>query len=135
MSLLIKDTEAGQRDRMRDDLARISQATDKMQRLLDELLELSRVGRLMNAPEQVPLENIVREAVSTEAARARGAGRAPIAGSSSTGCGWWKSGRTSRQRRSLWASPRRVLDRRGQSDLARVLRARQRPGHRSAFSR
>ncbi len=64
MSLLIKDTEAGQHERMREDLARISQATDKMQQLLNELLELSRIGRLMNAPERVSLENVVREALS-----------------------------------------------------------------------
>jgi len=33
-----------------------------MQRLLNELLELSRVGRLANPPERVPFEDIVREA-------------------------------------------------------------------------
>ena len=35
-----------------------------MQRLLNELLELSRIGRLMNAPERAPFESIAREAVS-----------------------------------------------------------------------
>jgi signal transduction histidine kinase len=35
-----------------------------MQLLLDELLELSRIGRLMNPPENVPFEAIVREALA-----------------------------------------------------------------------
>ncbi|HSD82256.1 MAG TPA: GAF domain-containing protein, partial [Anaerolineae bacterium] len=64
MGLLMKDAAAGDLDRMQADLARISQATDRMQRLLNELLELSRVGRLANAPERVSLESIAREAVS-----------------------------------------------------------------------
>ncbi len=64
MGLLTKDVAAGDLDRMHTDLMRISEATDKMQRLLNELLELSRVGRLANAPERVPLESIVREALS-----------------------------------------------------------------------
>ena len=36
---------------------------DKMQRLLSELLELSRIGRMMNPPQAVPFEAIVREAI------------------------------------------------------------------------
>jgi len=34
-----------------------------MQSLLNDLLELSRIGRIMNAPEKTPFEEIVREAV------------------------------------------------------------------------
>ena len=45
------------------DLARISRAADRMQQLLHDLLKLSRIGRLMNPPEQIPFETIVREAV------------------------------------------------------------------------
>ncbi len=44
-------------------MARIVEATDKMRRLLDELLELSRIGRMMNPPEAVPFEAIVQEAL------------------------------------------------------------------------
>jgi PAS domain S-box-containing protein len=63
MGFLEKDAETGNLDRLRDDLARITQATDKMQRMLNELLELSRVGRMMNAPQRVSLDSIAREAV------------------------------------------------------------------------
>jgi signal transduction histidine kinase len=58
-----QDARAGNFDRMEADLARIVDATDKMRRLLDELLELSRIGRLMNPPETVPFEAIVQEAI------------------------------------------------------------------------
>ena len=63
MELLEKDALAGDRDRLRSDLARIGEATDKMQRLLNDLLELSRIGRIMNPPQEVPFETIVRDAI------------------------------------------------------------------------
>jgi signal transduction histidine kinase len=37
-------------------------ATDKMQNLLNDLLELSRVGRIGNDPEVIPFEELAREA-------------------------------------------------------------------------
>ena len=64
-----KDALAGNIERVRTDMARIIEATDKMQRLLTELLELSRIGRMMNPPQVVPFDDIVREAV--ELARGR----------------------------------------------------------------
>jgi PAS domain S-box-containing protein len=54
---------SGDMQRMQADLARISNAADKMQRLLDELLELSRIGRLTNPVKAVPLSQLAREAV------------------------------------------------------------------------
>ena len=54
---------SGDVDRLRSDLQRISAATSKMQRLLNELLELSRIGRLMNPSEVVAFETIVRESL------------------------------------------------------------------------
>jgi len=54
---------AGNVEQMQADMARISNAAEKMQRLLDELLELSRIGRLMDSPEEVPLGELVDEAV------------------------------------------------------------------------
>jgi signal transduction histidine kinase len=45
------------------DIARITEATKRMSQLLNELLELSRIGRLMNQPENVPFESIAGEAV------------------------------------------------------------------------
>jgi signal transduction histidine kinase/PAS domain-containing protein len=58
-----KNALSGNVERVRADMARIIEATEKMQRLLNELLELSRIGRTMNPPQVVPFEAIVREAV------------------------------------------------------------------------
>jgi len=57
------DAQAGDTKRVEDDIQRISEATDKMHELLKDLLELSRIGRLMNAPEIVSFQSLVREAV------------------------------------------------------------------------
>ena len=48
---------------MEDDLACISNAADKMDQLLKEVLELSRIGRLVNPPVRVSLEELAREAL------------------------------------------------------------------------
>jgi signal transduction histidine kinase len=63
LSLLEKDALAGNAERVKADVARIVEATDKMQHLLEELLELSRIGRTMNPPQAVPFEAIVRDAI------------------------------------------------------------------------
>lgn len=49
--------------KLKEDIQRIKNAVDKMQRLLDELLELSRIGRIMNPSENIPFEEIVRDAL------------------------------------------------------------------------
>lgn len=59
-----KDAVSNNVDRLRADIARISEATNKMQRLLYDLLELSRIGRLMNPGQIVPFEDIAREAIN-----------------------------------------------------------------------
>ena len=61
--LAVTDLAAGQLDRVRLDLGRIVAAADKMHGLLDDLLELSRVGRVVHPPEDVPLGELAREAV------------------------------------------------------------------------
>ena len=48
LGYLEQDAVSGNYVRLRSDIQRITDATDKMQRLLNELLELSRVGRLKN---------------------------------------------------------------------------------------
>ena len=48
---------------IRNDLARINGATEKMQHLLTDLLELSRVGRIVNPAEVTSFTDIAREAV------------------------------------------------------------------------
>lgn len=64
LGYLEKDALAGRLDRLKADINRINEATDKMGRLLNDLLELSRIGRLMNPPENVPFQAIVREALA-----------------------------------------------------------------------
>jgi PAS domain S-box-containing protein len=59
-----KDAAAYNMERLRSDIARISEATNKMQRLLYDLLELSRIGRLMNPSQPMPFEDIAREAIN-----------------------------------------------------------------------
>jgi signal transduction histidine kinase len=63
LGLLAKDLEDGRHDRVAGDLERIKGAADSMERLLDELLKLSRIGRVANPPERVPLAFVVRDAV------------------------------------------------------------------------
>lgn len=63
LGFLHEDSRAGNMPRLEADIQRITGATDKMQALLNDLLELSRVGRLINKPELVPFHQIVTEAV------------------------------------------------------------------------
>jgi PAS domain S-box-containing protein len=55
------DTKQGDAKRMHSDLARIGEATKKMDRLLHDLLELSRIGRAVGSLEDVPLTELARE--------------------------------------------------------------------------
>lgn len=63
LSYMEKDIQEGKIERVKKDIERISHAAEKMQRLLGELLELSRIGRITNPPRLVPFEAIVRDAV------------------------------------------------------------------------
>jgi len=63
LGFLERDSVRGHTTRLKADIKRISDATDKMQLLLNELLELSRVGRLMDQYEEIPFEKIAREAL------------------------------------------------------------------------
>lgn len=74
LGMLFKDATDGNMERLRKDMTFINEATDKMQRLLDELLELSRIGRLMNPPESIPFGELVREAVEMVSGRIVNAG-------------------------------------------------------------
>ena len=63
LGYLRHDAEKGDLQRFDKDVNRIESAVDKMQALLNELLELSRVGRITNPPENVPFGEIVQETV------------------------------------------------------------------------
>ncbi len=61
LGFLKKDLETNREDRIQKDFSRIEEATLKMGTLLSELLELSRIGRIINQPEQVDLVKLTRE--------------------------------------------------------------------------
>ena len=58
---LLADAAAGRTGRLNEDLNRILQAADKMSDLLNGLLQLSRVGRMVNPPTQVPMNKLVAD--------------------------------------------------------------------------
>ena len=64
IGLLEEDTRAGDSERVQKDLNRIREAKDKMYQLLNELLELSRIGRMMNEPENMSYNDIINEALA-----------------------------------------------------------------------
>jgi len=61
LGYLETDLQNGYFDKVSRALNRIRDATKKMQRLLDELLELSRIGRIVNSPKDVPFGELVKE--------------------------------------------------------------------------
>jgi PAS domain S-box-containing protein len=63
LGFLEQDAANGNTTRLKADIQRIASATDKMQLLLNELLELTRVGRLTNPYQNINFEEIAREAV------------------------------------------------------------------------
>lgn len=64
LGYLREDATSGGMERFDKDLKRIANAADRMQSLLNDLLELSRVGRIINPPEDVPFARIVEEALA-----------------------------------------------------------------------
>ncbi len=75
LGMLEKDALAGDLERMKSDIGRIRGAAAKMSQLLEELLELSRVGRVAHEPQDVDLGALVAAAVErlTGQIEARGA--------------------------------------------------------------
>ena len=63
LGFLEQDAISGNIVRLRSDIQRIASATDKMQMLLNELLELTRVGRLVNPYQKVDFRELAREAI------------------------------------------------------------------------
>jgi signal transduction histidine kinase len=69
IGLLEEDVRKGNASNFQNDLERIREAKDKMHRLLNELLELSRVGRMINVFEDVSMLQIVEEALALTSGR------------------------------------------------------------------
>lgn len=71
LGYLEQDTANGNMERLKSDTKRIASAVDKMNQLLDDLLELSRIGRLINPSEVIPFEEIVHTALDLVEERVR----------------------------------------------------------------
>ncbi len=63
LGYLEQDALAGKHERVKSDMQRIIAATEKMQMLLNDLLELSRVGRLKNESVGISFGELVHDAV------------------------------------------------------------------------
>jgi light-regulated signal transduction histidine kinase (bacteriophytochrome) len=64
IGLLQQDIQSNREDAVISDMQKIIDATDRIARQLDELLELSRVGRLVNAPVDIDLGEMVSSVVT-----------------------------------------------------------------------
>ena len=62
IGMLSEELADAHEEPIQGDLVRIAKAADTMGTLLEDLLELSRIGRLANPPEDVPLDALVDEA-------------------------------------------------------------------------
>ncbi len=58
-----EDAASGNTERLKRDIESIQKAASKMQKLLNELLELSRIGRMMNDPQTVSMNDLVDSAL------------------------------------------------------------------------
>jgi PAS domain S-box-containing protein len=58
-SIAREDLEQGKLENLASDLERVESASKKMDRLLNDTLQLSRIGRVANPPEDVPFDKIV----------------------------------------------------------------------------
>lgn len=63
LGYLEKDAYAGNFENLKNNMQRILMAVDKMHRLLKDLLELSRIGRLINIPVEISFNEIVKDAI------------------------------------------------------------------------
>jgi signal transduction histidine kinase len=61
LGMLQKDIQENRQDRIETDFKRISSATEKMGILLSELLDLSRIGRIVNRPEAIAPDALIHE--------------------------------------------------------------------------
>jgi signal transduction histidine kinase len=63
LGFLEKDAHSGNFERLEKDSQRIVQATHKMQNLLDDLLELSRIGRIVGPSQTIPFDELANDAL------------------------------------------------------------------------
>ena len=71
LGMLQKDLRDGRQDRLTSDFQRISNAADKMHALLSDLLQLSRIGRVVNPFGEVDLIKLTADSLENLDARIR----------------------------------------------------------------
>lgn len=69
LGMLDGDLAQGNTERARQDIERIRKASSRMGELLSDLLELSRIGRMKNPSESVPLRELVDQALEVLSGR------------------------------------------------------------------
>ena len=74
LGFLKQDAEKGDLEQMNADLRIANEAVKNMDQLLSETLELSRVGRVVNPPEDVPFGKIVEDALEKTSEKIRSKG-------------------------------------------------------------
>lgn len=63
LGIMEQDLLSGKRDQVLLDMKRISDAADKMENLLRDLLELSRIGRIVSKPVKISSEKLFQDAI------------------------------------------------------------------------
>lgn len=63
LGYLEKDARAGNHERLERNIAQINSAAQKMSKFVDEILDLSRIGRIVNPPSNISFGDIVQEAL------------------------------------------------------------------------
>jgi PAS domain S-box-containing protein len=61
LGFIHEDVQRGEMEKFENDLSKIANAADRMQALLNDLLELSRIGRITNPPQDLPFTQIIDE--------------------------------------------------------------------------
>ena len=71
LGMLNKDLQDNQPEKIQNDFDRIANATEKMDALLSDLLELSRIGRILNPPVEIESTRLIQDALDSVDARIR----------------------------------------------------------------
>ena len=71
LGMLKKDLQENRPDKIQSDFDRIANAADKMDALLSDLLELSRIGRIVNPPFEIDSARLIQEALDSVDGRLR----------------------------------------------------------------
>lgn len=69
LGMLEKDMRDDRPEKIKSDIERIAGATDKMDALLSDLLELSRIGRIVNPPEKIDTVQLIHDSLESVDAR------------------------------------------------------------------